>query len=368
MNIAFFGSSLVSSYRNGSATYYRGLLSNLARRGHRITFYEPDDAERQAHREVDDPAWARVVVYSGSEPDGVLRCLEHASAADLVVKASGVGVFDDLLEREVLSVRNAYTSVVFWDMDAPATLERLAVDPADHLPALVPHFDFVFTTGGGERAVQGYRELGARGCLPIHAAVDPATHHPVAPDPRFAATLGLLANRIPDREQRVRELFFDPAASLDREVFLLAGHGWDEGAAAPANVRVIGHVPAEDHNAFNCTPRAVLNVTRESMARYGSSPSARIFEAAGAGACVISDAWDGIEAFLEPGNEVLCAEDGDQVASILEFLEPEHAAAIGQAARERVLAEHTYAHRAAQFDAVIQGLDREAPAEVSHVL
>jgi len=204
--------------------------------------------------------------------------------------------------------------------------------------------------------------------MPIYPAVDPATHHPVSGDPRFAAALGLLANRRPDREARVREFFFEPAAALEPDVFLLGGTGWEEDSPAAANVRVLGHVPAHDHNAFHCTPRAVLNVSGDGMAGFGSSPPARIFEAAGAGACIVSDAWEGIDAFLEPGSEVLVAEDGDQVVDILEFLTPEHAAAIGVAARERVLAEHTYAHRAAELDRVLRGLDRDASAEIRQVL
>ena len=124
----------------------------------------------------------------------------------------------------------------------------------------------------------------------------------------------------------------------------------------PPNVRYFDHVYTRDHNAFNCTPRAVLNISRESMARYGFSPATRVFEAAGAGACLITDAWEGIELFLEPGEEVLVAHDGDEVADLLRCLDARaRAADSGAAGRRRVLAEHTYAHRAAQVEAVIDG-------------
>src|SRR5689334_3417692 len=130
-SIAFFGSSLVSAYWNGAATYYRGIVRALHERGHRVTFYEPDAYGRQQHRDIADPEWARVVVYPGEGEDGVLRALEAARSADLVVKASGVGVFDELLERAVLELRRPDSVVAFWDVDAPATLDRVHGDPAD---------------------------------------------------------------------------------------------------------------------------------------------------------------------------------------------------------------------------------------------
>lgn len=351
MNIAFFGSSLVSAYWNGAATYYRGVLRNLAERGHRITFYEPDAFERQQHRDIPDPDWARVVVYPATE-EAAWRCLEEARGSDLVVKASGVGVFDELLEKAVLDIRRPDGLCVFWDVDAPATLDRMESDPQDRFRALVPKYDLIFTYGGGDPVVQAYRSFGARDCVPVYNALDPTTHHPVEPDPRFQADLGFLGNRLPDREARVEEFFLNAAAALPEKTFLLGGNGWaDKGM--PANVRYLGHVYTRDHNAFNCTPLAVLNVSRESMARYGFSPATRVFEAAGAGACLITDEWVGIEMFLEPDREVLVARDGAQVAEHLRELTPERARRIGEAALQRVLAEHTYAHRAAQVETVL---------------
>jgi spore maturation protein CgeB len=358
--IAFFGSSLVSSYWNGAATYYRGLLKALAERGHAITFYEPDAFERQQHRDMADPDWARVVVYAAEE-SVALAMLEEARGADLVVKASGVGVFDELLEREVLALRGPATRVVFWDVDAPATLERMAADPADPFRPLVPRYDLILTYGGGPRVVDAYRRLGARDCIPVYNALDPATHHVVPPDPRFDCDLAFLGNRLPDREERVKEFLCRPAEGLPRRRFLLGGSGWDAGSL-PTNVRPLGHVPTRDHNAFNCTPRAVLNINRDSMARFGHSPATRMFEAAGAGACIVSDAWDGIEEFLEPGSEVLLARSGGEVADLLAALSPSQAREIGLAARRRVHAEHTYSHRADQVEAILEG--RQAAAGV----
>jgi spore maturation protein CgeB len=363
LRIAFFGSSLVSAYWNGAATYYRGIIRALHERGHRVTFYEPDAFERQAHRDIEDPPWAQVVVYPASGDSAVMAALEAARDADVIVKASGVGVHDALLEREVLSMRRPGNLVVFWDVDAPATLERVSRQPADAFRPLIPRYDLVLTYGGGDPVVTAYRSLGARACVPIYNALDPLTHHPVAADDRFAGLLGFLGNRLPDREERVRQFFFTAAAAFPGETFLLGGNGWDAACGAPGNVRLLGHVYSRDHNAFNCTPRAVININRDSMARFGFSPPTRVFEAAGAGACLITDEWPGIESFLEPGSEVLVARDGLEVAAIVGELTADRAERIGHAALERVLAEHTYAHRALEVERILlTGARTEAAA------
>ncbi|MBW3593588.1 MAG: glycosyltransferase, partial [Actinobacteria bacterium] len=295
MNVAFFGSSLVSAYWNGAATYYRGLVRALHERGHQVTFFEPDAYERQAHRDIEDPEWARVVVYAPEEWE---RALATARGADVVGKASGVGVNDGELAAGVLELGAPTT--VFWDVDAPATLARMEGDATDPLRALVPRYDLVFTYGGGDPVVERYRALGARDCVPVYNALDPETHHPVPPEPRFASDLAFLGNRLPDREARVEEFFLRAAELAPDRRFLLGGAGWDD-RPLPANVTYLGHVGTGDHNALNSTPLAVLNVLRETMAANGFSPATRVFEAAGAGACVVTDAWEGIELFLEPG-------------------------------------------------------------------
>jgi spore maturation protein CgeB len=359
MNIAFFGSSLVSAYWNGAATYYRGIIRALAGRGHRVTFYEPDAYERQLHRDMADPEWARVVVYTADE-DAARRALDAAASADVIVKASGVGVFDELLEAAVVELKTASNMVIFWDVDAPATLERVQADATDAFRALVPRYDLICTYGGGGPVVRAYLALGARACVPIYNALDPLTHHRVPADPRFAADLGFLGNRLPDREARVETFFLLVAAALPQRRFLLGGSGWAD-KEMPANVHYAGHVYTRDHNAFNCTPLAVININRDSMARYGFSPPTRVFEAAGAAACLITDAWAGVEEFLEPGREVLVADTGTAVACHLAALDPASAARVGQAAYRRIMAEHTYTHRAALLEAVLDGraLQRE---------
>jgi spore maturation protein CgeB len=353
MRIAFFASSLVSAYWNGAATYYRGIVRALHARGHRITFYEPDAYDRQLHRDLEDPPWAEVVVYPATA-DGVRRAIDSARGADLIVKASGVGVFDEFLEAAVADLKQMSNLIAFWDVDAPATLDRVHADPDDRFRPLIPHYDVIFTYGGGDPVVHAYQALGARMCVPIYNALDPDTHYPVKPVPEFAADLAFLGNRLPDREKRVEEFFLAPAAQLPRTRFLLGGAGWS-GKSMPANVRYLDHVYTCDHNAFNCTPRAVLNVSRDSMARYGFSPATRVFEAAGAAACIITDAWEGIELFFEPRKEILVARNGREVMEHLVGLTIARAHSIGQAAYRRVLAEHTYAHRAAAVERVLDG-------------
>src|SRR3954465_3213317 len=352
--VAFFGSSLVSAYWNGAATYYRGIVRALHDRGFDVTFYEPDAYERQAHRDLPDPDWARVVVYSADGEGDVRRCLDEARHADIVVKASGVGVFDELLEAAVPEVRRPGATAIYWDVDAPATLDRLEANPADPLRALIPRYDLVLTYGGGPPVVHAYTAIGARVCVPIYNALDTSTHFPVAPDPRFEAKLGFLGNRLPDRESRVEAFFLDAAARLPSDTFLMGGSGWGD-KRVPANVRYVGHVYTRDHNAFNCTPQAVLNISRDSMARYGFSPATRVFEAAGAGRCLAPARREGVEHFLEPDREVLVAGSGEEVAEHVRQLTPDRARAIGNAARRRVCAEHTYAHRAAQVDGILGG-------------
>ena len=360
MKFAFFGSSLVSSKWNGSCTYYRGMIRWLHARGHEIAFYEPIAYGRQDERDIDDPAWARVVVYPAETEDQVLATVESArGGADVVVKTSGVGVHDHLLEQAVLDLDAPTT--IFWDVDAPATLAQMEADSDHPLLKRIGDFDLVLTYGGGDPVVRRYEAVGARECIPVYNALDPATHHPVPPRPDLRADLAFLGNRLPDREARVEDFFFRAVDLLPQRSFLLGGSGWGD-RRIPANLRYLGHVSTREHNALNCSPLAVLNVSRQSMAANGFSPATRVFEAAGAGACLITDAWEGLELFLEPGSEVLVADDGSEVAALLAELDPARAARIGTAARRRVLERHTYAHRAEQVEAILEGRTAGAAA------
>ena len=358
MKIAFYGSSLLSAWWNGAATYYRGVLKALADRGYQITFYEPDAFDRQQHRDIDPPDWCRSVVWEAT-PEGLARVVAEAARADVVVKASGVGVYDAELLEGVMQAARPDAIRIYWDVDAAASLDEMVDDAAHPVRRALRGLDMVLTYGGGPPVIDRYREFGAADCAPIYNALDPATHHPVPREAQFAADLGFLANRLPDREARVEEFFLRAASLAPEHRFLLGGNGWDD-KPMPGNVEAVGHVGTALHNAFNCSPLAVLNVARDSMARVGFSPATRVFEAAGAGACLITDEWEGIELFLQPDAEVLVARDGQDVAEILRSLTEERARAIGEAALARVLADHTYDRRGAEVDGVLRMLQSRA--------
>ena len=230
MRVSFYGSSLVSCYWNGAATYYRGLLRRARRPrapDHLLRARRLRPAGEPRHPGPGLVPGRRLAGHAGGHGAGA----GAGRGADLVVKASGVGVFD-ADEAAVLGLRRADGLAVFWDVDAPATLDRVEGDPADPFAALIPRYDLVFTYGGGDPVVRAYERLGARRCVPIYNALDPATHFPVPRDPRFAAELGFLGNRLPDREARVDEFFFAAAQALPRARFLLGGAGWGERAHA----------------------------------------------------------------------------------------------------------------------------------------
>ena len=351
MKLFVFGSSLTSSYWNGAATYYRGIYKNLAELGFHITFAEPDAYGRQQHRDNEDFSYAEVIVYES--PREIPGLIERASDADLVIKHSGVGVEDALLEARVLECKSDTTQVAFWDVDAPATLARVEANALHPFRALIPEYDYVFTYGGGPPIVKHYERLGARICHPIYNGLDPESHHPVAADPTKKCDLVFVGNRLPDREKRVEDFFFAAAEMAPEFNFTLGGEGWG-GKRLPANVRWLGHVGTNDHNAVNCSARMVLNLNRESMASVGFSPPTRVFEAAGAGSCVITDYWEGIDTFFEPGCEILVARNAREIVDLLRTVDAKLAKEMGDAMRKRALLEHTYALRALQVREILR--------------
>lgn len=343
MKVFVFGSSLTSSYWNGAATYYRGLYKNLAELGFHITFAEPDAYGRLQHRDNEDFGYAEVIVYQS--PRDIPSLLKKACNCDLVIKHSGIGVGDTLLEERVLECKSDSTQVAFWDVDAPATLAAVEANILHPFRAHLPEYDYVFTYGGGPQVVERYLNLGARACHPIYNALDPATHYPVPVDSDLSCDLVFIGNRLPDRERRVEQFFLAAAELAPEFQFVLGGEGWSD-KAIPKNVRLLGHVGTGDHNRVNCSARMVLNINRDSMADVGFSPPTRVFEAAGAGACLITDHWEGIETFFEPGCEILVARNTSEVVDLLRTVDARLAREIGKSMRRRAHLEHTYALRA----------------------
>lgn len=356
LDIAFFGCSLVSAYQNGAATYCRGILRALSERGHRIRFYEPLRSERLAHRDIVDPPWASVIRY---EPDGtgLEQALTDAHDADVLIKGGTIGLFDDLLDAALPHCITSPALSVYWDMSGPATLARLRERADDPLRMQLPWYDLVLIRSGGPAVVEGFERIGARCCFPVYNAFDPTTHFPTTPEDHYAAALTLCAHRAPERDEQVDRLFLKVAEALPTRRFVLAGCGWDA-VTLPDNVSYLGYVYTGEHNALYGSARAALNISHPSELEAGHCPAARLFEAAGAGTCAISDSWSGLDQFFEPGADILLANSGEEIAAHLAVLNPERAALIGRRARDRALTQHTFAQRAIEVEALLEGRDR----------
>ncbi len=356
MKLFVFGSSITSSYWNGAATYYRGCYKYLAARSHQIVFAEPDAYGRQEHRDDGDFSYVQSIVYRpGEDIDSLLRV---AADADVVIKHSGIGADDELLEQRVLEC-TPNSVVLFWDVDAPATIGRIRRDQRDPFASAIPCYDAVFTYGGGPVIEREYGELGARAYYSIYNGLDPDTHHPVSPDPRFYCDVCFVGNRLPDREARVEQLFLCAAELAPDRQFILGGEGWG-GKSLPSNVRWIGHVPTADHNTVNSSAGMVMNINRSSMADCGFSPPTRVFEAAGAGACLLCDDWPGINECFEPGKEILVIRSAQDVVDAASRLDSVARRTIGDAFLRRALRDHTYAARAREIEeALIECIGRK---------
>lgn len=359
MNIFVLGSSIVSSYWNGAATYYRGIYKYLAQRGHRITFAEPDAYGRQEHRDRGDFSYVESVVYQPGA--GIEAVLRRARSADVVIKHSGIGADDRVLEARVLELQ-PYAVVIFWDVDAPATIQRLHERTGDLFRALIPRYDAIFTYGGGPGIRDEYLRFGARSYTSIYNGLDPDTHHPVPPDPELACDAAFIGNRLPDREARVEQLFLRGAELAPQRKFILGGEGWGD-KRLPGNVRWIGHVPTGDHNRINCSASMVMNINRSSMADFGFSPPTRVFEVAGAGACLLCDDWPGIDECFAPGEELIVIRSAEDMVGALDRYDAGERKRIGEAFHKRALRDHTYAQRAQKAEqAFAECLDRRGPA------
>ena len=346
MKIFVFGASILTSYWNGAATYYRGVYKYLARRGHQITFASPDAFDRKQHHDTGDFSYVDAIIYEPTlDVDAMLRL---AAEADVVIKHSGLGIDDALLERRVLELQPK-SIVTFWDVDAPATLGRMQGDTSDPFHQDVAHYDAILTYGGGPKARAGYLAAGARAYYSIYNGLDPETHYPVPADASLACDVAFLGNRLPDREARVEELFLKAASLAPERQFLLGGEGWAD-KAMPPNVRSIGHVSTDDHNKLNCSAGMVMNINRTSMADFGFSPPTRVFEVSGAGTCMLCDDWPGIDDCFEPGKEILVIRTAQDVVDALGTHDDAARRAIGSAFHQRGLQDHTYLQRALQAE------------------
>jgi spore maturation protein CgeB len=345
--LAVFGLSLSSSWGNGHAITYRGLLRELAARGWQVTFLERDVEWYRSNRDTPRPSFCELVLYEDWRSTQTA-----ASEADVVLLGSyvpdGQAILDWLHHQD--------RPLVFYDIDTPITLTALNDErQTEYLRAdQVPMFESYLSFTGGPALHELETVWGARHAEALYCGVDTLTHRPAPPDPRFVCALGYMGTYAPDRQPLLQELLVEPARSLPRQRFLIAGAQYPE-MSLPPNVEYQVHLYPRDHAAFYCSNRVTLNLTRAAMRRYGWSPSTRLFEAAACGACIVSDTWPGLEALLAPDDEVLLAESRADVLRHLTTLSDERRQRIGEAARRRVLAEHTYQRRAAQLEAVLEG-------------
>jgi spore maturation protein CgeB len=348
MRIVFLGLSITSSWGNGHATNYRALVAALVSRGHDVLFLERDVPWYAAQRDLPAPPWGRTVLYRSL--DELHGWAGAVAAADLVVVGSyvpeGVAVADWVLDL-------AEGAVAFWDIDTPVTVSKLEADDREYVArSLVPRFDLYLSFTGGPLLRRLETEFGARHAFPFYCMADPESYRQLAERERWL--LGYLGTYSPGRQPTVESLLLEPARRLPRERFAVAGPQYPEDVAWPANVQRIEHLPPGAHPRFYAGQRFTLNVTRPEMVEAGWSPSVRLFEAAACGVPVVSDAWKGIDHFFRPGFEILLAESPEAVVDVLHRISPEQARAIGAAARERVLAEHTPVRRAEQLETYVR--------------
>jgi spore maturation protein CgeB len=346
------GLTMSSSWGNGHATLWRGLCRALAELGHQVSFYERDVPFYAAHRDLAAPDYCRLVLYRDWD--------EVAGEFERELRGADVGMVtsycpDALAACEAVLASTAALKT-FYDLDTPVTLEQLAHDGASpYVPRRgLREFDLVLSFTGGRALLELERVLGAQRTAPLYGSVDPARHFPTPAAPEYRSALSYLATYASDRAALMEQLFFEPARRLPRERFVLGGSMYPQSTAFSANVAHVEHVPPPRHSSFYCSSRFTLNITRQAMKDYGYCPSGRVFEAAACGVPMLSDAWEGLEDFFEPGREIIVANHADDVVRAFSLSATERAR-LSASARARVLSEHTARRRAQQLLAYVTG-------------
>jgi len=360
LKLVVFGLTVSSSFGNGHATLWRGLIRALHRQGHRVLFFEKDLPWYAAHRDLHFLRDGELVLY-GDWPGIVWRAERELADADVAIVTS---YQPDAIAASEIVLASPARRRLFYDMDTPVTLARVA--RGEHVDYVHPRglgeFDLVLSFTGG-RALELLRtQLGARRAAPLYGHVDPATHRPALPEMRFLGDFSYLGTYAPDRQEGVERLFFAAARQRPAARFVLGGSLYPRGLEWPRNVFHMPHVAPPDHPAFYASSPLTLNVTRAPMAALGWCPSGRLFEAAACGVPVISDWWEGLDTFFLPEHEILVASSAQDVLDALARPAAD-LARIGHAARERVLAEHTAERRASELVALVERLpELVAPA------
>jgi spore maturation protein CgeB len=346
MRLVIFGLTVSSSWGNGHATIWRGLCRALARQGHQVSFFERDVPYYSAHRDLQYTQTFELILYSAWKDieAHARQAVETADSAIVTSYCPDAQAAADLILESAAPVR------VFYDLDTPVTLERLRLEGSvDYLPSAgLEPFDLVLSYAGGPALDELRQHLGARRVAALYGSVDPEVHKPVASHAHYHSDLSYLGTYAADRQPALQQLFLEPARRSPEKQFLVGGALYPHDFPWSDNVSFVSHVPPSQHPAFYSSSRLTLSVTRAAMAEMGYCPSGRLFEAAACETPVLSDAWDGLQEFFEPGREILVASSAAEVEEFL-ALDPEELRGIGRAARERVLAEHTAEHRSQQL-------------------
>jgi spore maturation protein CgeB len=346
MRIVILGLSITSSWGNGHATTYRGLVRELAARGHDVLFLEREQPWYRDTRDLARPPWGRTCLYD-SVSELVVRFTGAVRRADLVIVGSFVPQGRAVGEW---ALANASGVVAFYDIDTPATLAQLERGSCEYLTAeLVPRYSLYLSFAGGPTLERLEHRYGAKRARPLYCSVDPELYYPEpGAVPRY--DLGFLGTYSEDRQDALERLLLEPARRRPQRSFVVAGPQFPDDIDWPANVERVEHLDPARHRAFYAAQRFTLNVTRADMVRAGWSPSVRLFEAAACGVPIVSDAWPGLESVLAPGREVLVARSTQDVLGFLDGVSEAERTRIGRRARERALAAHTAAHRAAELE------------------
>jgi spore maturation protein CgeB len=357
MKLVIFGLTISSSWGNGHATVWRGLCGALAGRGHQVVFCERDVPYYAAHRDLLDIPGGTLILYSDWR-SARAQATRHLADADVAIVTSycpdGIAASELVLGSQALRV--------FYDLDTPVTLERLEGGrPLSYIgPRGLRDFDLVLSFTGGIALDHLRDHLGARQVAPLYGAVDPALHRPVPAAEQYRADLSYIGTYADDRQQVLEKLFLEPARRAPGQRFLIAGAMYPPEFGWLANIYFVHHVSPPDHPALYSSSKFTLNVTRRAMARMGYCPSGRLFEAAACGTPLVSDDWPGLAEFFEPGREILLARNSEDVLRVLE-LSAEERDRIAARARDRVLAEHSAAARAHQFEGLVGSTPRALP-------
>jgi spore maturation protein CgeB len=353
-DIVILGLSITSSWGNGHATTFRGLVRELQRRGHRVTFLERDVPWYASHRDLADPPYCRTHLYQDLS-DLKARFAEQVREADLVMVGSyvpeGVAVGDWVL-------RTAQGVTAFYDIDTPVTLAKLERADYEYLhPRLIPQYQLYLSFTGGPTLDRLEKAYGSPRARPLYCSFDPELYYPEEQELKW--DLGYLGTYSYDRQPPLERLMLDAAREWRQGRFVVAGPQYPASVQWPANTAYIHHLPPAGHRAFYNSQRFTQNITRADMIEAGYAPSVRLFEAAACGTPVISDYWEGLDSFFAFDSEILVSRSAADTLRYLRELPEEERKAIGERFRQKVLSGHTAAHRAAELENYTRELLRQ---------